>query len=353
MGVPLVQGDDLLVLDDRLYLKTVQGLRRVEAVYTRVADDWLDPLVFRKESRLGVPGLIHCLRKGTVSIFNSIGSQLADDRSLLCFASQIIRYYLAEDPILPTVPTYWLGDLDQREMVLENIDDYEIKPIIGRFVGATEARVREEELKEIRNEPGRFVAQPVECGAKTVCFKDGKRVQGVQDHIVFALRTGRSFEVFPGALTRVFPAKESTNSFPLGWTSKDTWVIGEEVPDGGLAASVPRHSDAHIPPRQVTSRVAEAFYWMGRYLERAYHQAYLIQVIETLETRGTQFRRAKAIPADVEPAASAARKERGRQPPQHLRTAGPLPARAPAASRAPSSRRSCGRWETPSRCRSA
>ena len=140
MGVPLVQGDDLLVLDDRLYLKTVQGLRRVEAVYTRVADDWLDPLVFRKESRLGVPGLIHCLRKGTVSIFNSIGSQLADDRSLLCFASQIIRYYLAEDPILPTVPTYWLGDLDQREMVLENIDDYEIKPIIGRFVGATEAR---------------------------------------------------------------------------------------------------------------------------------------------------------------------------------------------------------------------
>ncbi len=284
MGVPLVQGDDLLVLEDRLYLKTVQGLRRVDAVYTRVADDWLDPLVFRKESRLGVPGLIHCLRKGTVSIFNSIGSQLADDRSLLCFASQIIRYYLAEDPILPTIQTFWMGDIDQREMVLGNIDAYEIRPIFGRFVGATEARVHEEEIKEIRNDPGRFVAQPADCGAKTVCFKDGKRIEGVQDHIVFALRDGDAFDVFPGALTRVFPGPESTNSFPLGWTSKDTWVLGDEASDGILVGRVPRYSDAHIPPRQVTSRVAEAFYWMGRYLERAYHQAYLIQVIETLET---------------------------------------------------------------------
>jgi len=282
MGVPLVQGDDLLVLNDRLYLKTVQGLRRVEVVYTRVADDWLDPLVFRKDSRLGVPGLVHCLRQGTVAIFNSIGSQLADDRSLLGFAPQIIRYYLAEDPILPTVPTYWLGDLDQREMVLENLDAYEIKPIFARFLGATEQRVREEEMKAIRKEPSRYIAQPAECGAKTVCFKNGKQVEGVQDHIVFALRAGDAFDVFPGALTRVFPGRESTNAFPLGWTSKDTWVVGDS--EGVLTGSARRHSDAHLPPRQVTSRVAESFYWMGRYLERAYHQAYLIQVIETLET---------------------------------------------------------------------
>jgi len=283
MGVPLVQGDDLLVLDDRLYLKTVQGLRRIEVVYTRVADDWLDPLVFRKESRLGVPGLIHCLRQGTVSIVNSIGSQLADDRSLLCFASQIIRFYLCEEPILPTVPTYWLGDIDQRELVLGNPDAYEIKPIFGRFVGATEAHVSEEEIKAIHKEPGRFIAQPADTGAKTVCFKDGKRIEGVQDHIVFALRAGGKFEVFPGALTRVFPARESTNAFPFGWTSKDTWVIGENT-EGVLTGYVRSYSDAQHPARQVTSRVAEAFYWMGRYLERAYHQAYLIQVIETLET---------------------------------------------------------------------
>src|SRR5204862_6773852 len=121
---------DLLVLDDCLYLKTVRGLGRVEVIYNRVADAWLDPLVFRSDSYLGVPGLVHCLRKGTVALVNAVGSQLADDRSLLTFASQIIRFYLGENPILPTVQTLWLGDIDQREMVLENLDHYRIRPTL-------------------------------------------------------------------------------------------------------------------------------------------------------------------------------------------------------------------------------
>ena len=119
MGIPMVQGGDLLVLDDCVYLKTVRGLERVEVIYNRVPDAWLDPLVFRRDSALGVPGLVHCLRKGTVALVNAVGAQLADDRSLLAFAPQIIRFYLGETPILPTVPTLWLGDIDQREMVLE------------------------------------------------------------------------------------------------------------------------------------------------------------------------------------------------------------------------------------------
>ena len=117
MGIPLVEGGDLVVLDDGLFLRTVSGLERVDVVYSRLADPWLDPLVFRRESHLGIPGLVHCIRKGTVSIVNSIGSQLADDRSLIHFSNAIIRFYLGESPVLPAMQTYWLGDLDQREMV--------------------------------------------------------------------------------------------------------------------------------------------------------------------------------------------------------------------------------------------
>lgn len=129
MGIPVVQGGDLLVLDDCVFLKTVRGLERVDVIYNRVADVWVDPLVFRSDSRLGVPGLLHCLRKGTVALVNAVGSQLADDRSLLAFAPQIIRYYLNESPLLPAVPTLWLGDIDQREMVLEDLDSYRVRPI--------------------------------------------------------------------------------------------------------------------------------------------------------------------------------------------------------------------------------
>ncbi len=129
MGIPVVQGGDLLVLDDCVFLKTVRGLERVDVIYNRVADVWVDPLAFRSDSRLGVPGMMHCLRKGTVALVNAVGTQLADDRSLLAFAPQIIRFYLNETPLLPTVPTHWLGDIDQREMVLENLDAYRIRPI--------------------------------------------------------------------------------------------------------------------------------------------------------------------------------------------------------------------------------
>ena len=164
MGIPVVQGGDLLVLDDCVFLKTVRGLERVEVIYNRVPDAWLDPLVFRSDSRLGVPGLVHCLRKGTVSLVNAVGSQLADDRSLLAFAPQIIRFYLNESPILPTVPTYWLGDIDQREMVLENLEAYRIRPISREDTSGSWERASERDpaalQQEIRRNPAHYVAQP-------------------------------------------------------------------------------------------------------------------------------------------------------------------------------------------------
>ncbi len=289
MGIPMVQGGDLLVLDDCVYLKTVRGLERVEVIYNRVADAWLDPLVFRRDSMLGIPGLVHCLRKGTVALVNAAGSQLADDRSLLAFSAQIIRFYLGEHPILPTVPTKWLGDIDQREMVLEDLDSYRIRPISRENVSGSWERSLSTDPASlraaIRRAPSDFVAQPREEGANTLCFEDGHPVSHTQDHMVFAVRSGRDFDVFPGALTRVFSrTAETTGDFGFGWTSKDSWVLSDEITAPLMPALALKIPDTTLPPRQVTSRVAENFYWMGRYLERALHQAYLINVIETLET---------------------------------------------------------------------
>ena len=280
MGIPVVQGGDLLVLDDRLYLKTVRGLERIEVVYNRVADRWLDPLVFDPNSRLGIPGLVQCLRKGTVALINGVGSEVADDRSLLPFAPDIIRYYLNESPLLPAVRTYWLGDIDQREMVLDDLDAWQISPLFGDGLSGTEGRTRHrvDLAQEIRKQGARFIAQPRETGAATVSFENGKMTEREQEHVVFAMRTGSGFEVFPGALTRV--ELKSSGGFESGWTSRDTWVPGTtEIP-----SPPPSGVSRTTPARQITSRVADAFYWIGRYLERAYHQAYLIQAVETLET---------------------------------------------------------------------
>lgn len=285
MGVPLVQGGDLLVLDDCVYLKTVKGLARVEVIYNRVPDDMLDPLVFNRSSRLGIPGLTHCIRKGSVKLVNGIGSQLADDRSLQAFAGRIIRFYLGEEAILPSLETLWMGDLDAREMVLDDPDRYDFHLTYeDNLSGASAIPLsREHLIKQLQSNPGGYVAQPRDVGARTICFEKSRPIEGRSEYLVFALRAGDRYDVLPSALTRVF-IQPSTRSASLSWISKDTWI-----PETNLAIDPPRMParrpiDERPPTLEVTSRVAEAFYWMGRYLERAFQQSYLINVIESLET---------------------------------------------------------------------
>jgi uncharacterized circularly permuted ATP-grasp superfamily protein/uncharacterized alpha-E superfamily protein len=273
MGLPLVQGGDLLVLDDRVYLKTVRGLKRVDIIYNHVPDARLDSLVFRKGSMEGVPGIVQCLRRGTVKLVNALGSQLADDASLLSMAPRIIRYYLHEAPILPTLRTYWLGDLDQQEMVLEDLEAFRIRPIFASSLSRITFRSTEEITRAVRKNPRNYVAQPVQCRADEADLE--------QDHIVYALRRDEGqYEVFPGALTRVF----SRGMEKRAWISKDSWVPALSQTAEAAQTWTRNAVEIHHPAREVTSRVAESFYWMGRYLERAYHQAYLIQAIETLES---------------------------------------------------------------------
>ncbi len=289
MGIPLVQGGDLLVLDDHVYLKTIGGLERVHVIYNRLADHLLDPMVLERGSVIGVPGLVHCLRKNTVSLVNALGSQLADDRALLSFAPKIIRFYLGEAPILPTMQTYWCGDRDQCELVLSNLADFRILPRVGERLfgnkrGLTPTTSEETALRqEIKRTPELFTAQPIAQGARTLCFEEGRKVERRQDHLVFALFKGEGVEVFPGALTRVAPEGSLFTAAGLGGGSKDSWVLSADAESITLQSRSRHPREVHLPARRVTSRVAELFYWMGRYLERANNLAYLVQVVETLE----------------------------------------------------------------------
>lgn len=289
MGIPLVQGGDLLVLNDAVYMKTVSGLEKVEVIYSRVSDEWLDPLAFRRDSYLGVPGLVHCIRKGTVAVVNGIGSQLADDRALLPFANTIIRFYLGENPLLRGLPTFWLGDIDQREMVLADLEKYTVRPLYGEriLLGGDGRQPTAEALTAARDailqNASAYIAQPQDCDAETVSYHDGREVKRRQDHIFFALRkSAGEFEVFPGALTRVSTDEAPYTANELGGGSKDTWV--EAAPDYVEPVSDRiRLREALLPAQHVSSRVAEAFYWTGRYLERAHNLAVMIGVIESLE----------------------------------------------------------------------
>jgi len=283
MGIPLVEGGDLVVLDDALFLRTVSGLERVDMVYSRLADPWLDPLAFSQDTRHGIPGLVHCVRKGSVSIVNSIGSQLADDRSLLHYANTVIAFYLGEAPILPSIQTFWLGDLDQREMVLEQPERFQLRSLTGEayYMINGHDKIWKEIRAQVRRAPHLFVAQPIEDCASTLCFSRGKRITRRQDHIVFGMRNGASFDVFPGALTRVSATEDGRTESQHGGGGKDTWVV-QEISTSESTTRVFRRPKV-LPARPVTSRVAEGFYWLGRYLERAMTIAKMIQVIETIE----------------------------------------------------------------------
>ncbi len=289
MGVPLVQGSDLLVLDDHVYLKTISGLERVHVIYNRVVDHMLDPLVLERGSFLGVPGLVHCLRKKTISLVNGLGSHLADDRALLPYIPRIIRFYLGETPLLPTMQTYWCGDRDQREVVLSNLAEYRILPRIGdRLFGNKRGLVptppEEKALRqEILKSPELYTAQPIAQGARALCFEEGGKVERRQDHLVFALRKGEDVEVVPGALTRIAPEGSLFTAAGLGGGSKDSWVLTGDAESITLQSRPRQPREIQLPARRVTSRVAELFYWMGRYLERANNLAYIVQTVETLE----------------------------------------------------------------------
>ena len=236
MGVELVEGRDLVCVDNKLYMKTVYGLRQVHVLYRRVDDDYLDPVVFRPDSLLGVAGLTAVLRAGNASLANAIGTGVADDKAVFAYTPAMIRYYLNEEPILPIVETYLLREPEVRQMVLREIERYVIKPTgasggYGVVIGPrASGRELAEARQRIERNPGAFVAQPMISLSvhPTLTEESGASPALAPRHVdlrPFVL-LGAKPRVLAGGLTRVALREGSlvVNS-SQGGGSKDTWVL--------------------------------------------------------------------------------------------------------------------------------
>ncbi|MEI6265044.1 MAG: circularly permuted type 2 ATP-grasp protein [Sphingobacteriia bacterium] len=232
MGIQLVEGRDLLVDNQRVYMKTTAGLKQVDVIYRRVDDEFLDPMVFNPNSALGVPGLMSAYRKGNVAIVNALGNGVADDKAVYAYVPDMIQYYLNEAPILPNVPTYQMGNPAHREYVFANMEKMVVKETnqsggYGMVMGnsATEAQlIKAKEM--ILNNPRNFIAQPIISLSTVPCLLDGKLQPRHVDLRPYALCGPNGIEIVPGGLTRVALREGSlvVNS-SQGGGSKDTWII--------------------------------------------------------------------------------------------------------------------------------
>jgi uncharacterized circularly permuted ATP-grasp superfamily protein len=232
MGAELVEGGDLLVEDDDcVYMRTIAGLERVDVIYRRVNDTFMDPEVFRADSMLGVPGLMRAWRAGNVAIANAPGSGVADDKLVYAFVPDIIRYYLDEEPILPNVPTHACINKDEQRFVLENLAELVVKPVnesggYGMLIGPAATREEIDRFARlVRRQPRNYVAQPVLNLSTAPTLVHGRLEPRHLDLRPFVLQGDRS-AVTAGGLTRVALVKGSlvVNS-SQGGGSKDTWVV--------------------------------------------------------------------------------------------------------------------------------
>jgi uncharacterized circularly permuted ATP-grasp superfamily protein len=231
MGIELVEGRDLLVHDNVVYMRTTAGPRRVDVIYRRVDDDFLDPLCFRPDSILGVPGLFNAYRAGNVTLANAIGTGVADDKAVYAYVPEIIRFYLDEDAILPNVPTFLLHDETQRKHVLENLQDMVVKAVgesggYGMLIGPHSTKQQRDDFRaRILADPRNFIAQPTLALSCAPCLIDGQ-VESRHIDLRPYILMGEKVTLVPGGLTRVALRKGSlvVNS-SQGGGSKDTWVL--------------------------------------------------------------------------------------------------------------------------------
>lgn len=232
MGVELVEGRDLVVENAKVYMKTTAGLKQVDVIYRRVDDDFIDPLIFNPNSILGVSGLYYAYRKGNVALVNAPGNGVADDKAVYPFVPDMIRYYLNEEPILKTVPTYSMSNPEHFNHVFSNIHMMVIKKTnesggYGMLMGsaATDKQIVEYR-SEVEKNPRQFIAQPIISLSSVPCFINDKIQPRHVDLRPFALYGSQGVEIVPGGLTRVALREGSlvVNS-SQGGGSKDTWIL--------------------------------------------------------------------------------------------------------------------------------
>ncbi len=266
MGVELVEGRDLYCSGGRVFMRTTAGPTRVDVIYRRVDDEFLDPLQFRADSMLGSPGLMLAARLGNVTIANAVGNGVADDKLVYTYVPDLIRYYLSEEPILPNVQTWRLEEPGALEEVLDRLDELVVKPVDGSggkglVVGPDASRDELDELRaRLRRDPRGWIAQPVvQLSTIPTLVDDGLRPRHA-DLRPFAVNDGTDVWVLPGGLTRVaLPEGQLVVNSSQGGGSKDTWVVGTEAPathdhsiqslvaeQASATSSIPTIADAHL-----------------------------------------------------------------------------------------------------------
>jgi uncharacterized circularly permuted ATP-grasp superfamily protein len=232
LGIELVEGRDLVVDQGRVWMRTTRGLQSVDVIYRRIDDEFLDPLAFRSDSMLGVPGLVAAYRAGHVSLANGIGTGIADDKGVYPFIPDVIRYYLGQDPILPNVETFRPMVPSHLSHVLANLDKLVVKAVnesggYGMLVGpASTAAQREEFAAKLKARPRDFIAQPTIALSTHPTFVDGARLEGRHIDLRPFVLCGEKITVVPGGLTRVaLPRGSLVVNSSQGGGSKDTWVL--------------------------------------------------------------------------------------------------------------------------------
>jgi uncharacterized circularly permuted ATP-grasp superfamily protein len=233
MGIELVEGTDLVVDQDQVFMRTTRGLKPVHVIYRRLDDAWLDPIFGRQESLVGVAGLVNAYRAGNVAIANALGNGVADDKAVYALVPKIIRYYLDEDPILPNVETYLCAVDADRRFVLDHLEEMVVKTVdasggYGMLIGTESTREQREEFRRrIEARPRSFIAQPIVALSVQPVFEGGRFRRAHQDLRPFVL-SGPEVHVTPGGLTRVaLKAGSLVVNSSQGGGSRDTWVMAE------------------------------------------------------------------------------------------------------------------------------
>jgi uncharacterized circularly permuted ATP-grasp superfamily protein/uncharacterized alpha-E superfamily protein len=282
LGFTLVQGEDLLVRHGYVWIKTVEGLEKVDIILRRVDDAYCDPLELREDSQLGIPGLLEVIRKGNVAVANPLGSGILENTGLLAFMHRIFRYFLNEDPIFPMVATWWCGQKKEMDYVIQHIHELVIKKTdrttgSDTFIGSQLSRAQREALiAQIRHEPFRYVGQEAVNLSTSPVFTKGRLEPRYTVMRTFLVASDQGYEIMPGGLTRCAPEKGSlivTNQ--EGGIAKDTWVEVKPKDQGPQLLHTYDLKRKSVLP----SRAAENLFWVGRYAQRVVRTSRFMRIV--------------------------------------------------------------------------
>ena len=274
LGYTLAQGDDLLVRNSCVWLKSIDGLQKVDVIIRRIDDDWCDPLELREDSRLGVPGLLQAIRMGNVQVLNPPGISVLENHAFLAFMDNICQYFLKEKLIMPSVATWWCGHAKELKYVIDHLDELIIKKanrkskfrsIYGRLLSRSQ---KEELVRMISQHPHAYIAQQEVSLSTTPSFIDGNIEPRYAALRAFLVADENGYHVMQGGLTRSSPVKDRfVVSNQYGGLSKDTWIVSDKTEDvqEKIVLTAPASVNKHI---SLPSRSAENLFWVGRYCER-------------------------------------------------------------------------------------